>query len=104
MHTTFSDDGIHEFGYAFAAPVLHRYSDLSRITLLQGILNRHNKFEERPSFVLDFADGYRWSQAEQDDSARNIQSTLTNLLDKHTNLPISHAMTIEELRRETTQR
>ena len=98
MHTTFSDDGIHEFGYAFAAPVLHRYSDLSRITLLQGILDHHNKFEERPSFVLDFADGYRWSQAERDDSAKNIQRTLTTILRQHSSLPIGNVTTIEDLR------
>ncbi len=98
MHTTFSDDGIHEYGYAFAAPVFHSYADLRRTTLLQGVRSKHGKVIDRPSYVLDFADGYRWSQTNWDDSAKGIQISLATILRQHSSLPIGNVTTIEDLR------
>jgi hypothetical protein len=98
MHTTFSNGGIHAYGYAFAAPVFHSYADLRRVTLLQGVRSKHGKLIDRPSYVLDFADGHRWSQTNWDDSAKSIQRSLATILSQHSNLPIGNVTAIEDLR------
>lgn len=96
MHTTFGEDGIHEFGYAFSTPKQHSYANLRRITLLRGAYDKHGKFFNRPTVVLDFADGHRWSQSNWDVSKDSWRGLLT-ALDHKTYLPVTSAGTIEDL-------
>ena len=96
MHTTSGDDGLTEFGYAFKAPVFHRYSEIRGITVARGVFGKHGKFIAKPSFVLDFVDGHRWSQRDWDDSRRSIQMELSGILTDKTNLPFMEAETAED--------
>ncbi|WP_263358293.1 hypothetical protein [Acidicapsa ligni] len=97
MHTTFGDDGIHEFGYAFAKQTFHSYQDIRNITLVSGAFDKHGKFISRPAYVLDFADGHRWSQANWDDSAKGIQVSLAAILARKTQLPTVDVESIHDL-------
>ena len=91
MHATFSADGVHEFGYAFAKPSFHSYRDIRRITRVDGIWGKHSKFIPRPSLVLDFTDGNRWSQARWDDSRSEIEVSLATMLQRKTQVAIGDA-------------
>ena len=104
MHATFADDGIHEFGYAFAAPIFHSYDDIRGITLVHGKYDKHGKFIERPFFVLDFADGHHWLQNNWDDSAAGMERSLSAILAQKTHIPIADANTINDMQLPTSGR
>jgi hypothetical protein len=97
MHTTFTQDGIYEYGYAFKAPVFHSYRDVRHAALLEGFWGKHQKFIHKPSLVLDFSDGSRWAQTNWDDSNKEATTELIAILRKHTQVPIEDKFTVEEL-------
>lgn len=103
MHTTFGDDGIHEFGYAFAAPVFHSYSDVQDITLIRGKYDKHGKFFERPYFVVGFADGHSWIQSDWDDTASSVGG-LKAVLTQKSHISIGDAITIQDMQHPTSGR
>jgi hypothetical protein len=90
MHTTFANDGMHEYGYAFAAPKIHPYDQIRRVIQVDGVQGKHG-FISKPYDVLDFADGYRWSQHAWDDSSPGITEALDDTIQAHTNLSFLHA-------------
>jgi hypothetical protein len=104
MHTTFGEDGIHTFGYAFAAPVFHSYDEIRDITLVQGKYDKHGKFFERPFFVLGFADGHHWLQSDWDDTATSMERSLSAILVQKTHIPIANADTINDIQPPTSAR
>jgi len=91
MHTTFADDGMHEYGYAFASPKFYSYSQIREVIQVEGVLGKHNAFIPGPYDVIDFTDGYRWSQHNWDDSTHGVTDALDATLTTHTNLSFLHA-------------
>jgi hypothetical protein len=87
MHTTFAEDGMHEYGYAFAAPGVYTYPEIIRVTQVDGVLGKHNAFIPRPFDVIDFANGHHWSQHDWDDTTEGITDKLDATLLAHTKLP-----------------
>jgi hypothetical protein len=101
MHTTFGSDGVHEFGCGFAKPIFHPYSEIRRVSIIRGYrTGRSNKWQEKPSFVLDFIDGQRWEQSEFDDDRlpQNFEA-LSNLLRNNTKLEFGLVNSDKELNR-----
>jgi hypothetical protein len=97
MHTTFGDDCIHEFGYAFGAPRIYPYAAVRQVTHVHGVFNKHSKLVARPYCVIDFADGHRWNQNNWDASSAATERTIQAVIEKHTSLPIADVLVIEDL-------
>jgi hypothetical protein len=76
MHTSLgnTDITVGRFG-TFKARV-YKYSDVRRITVTQGLRTRNGGFVQRSAIVLDFANGDRWSSADN----RPYEATLDKAL------------------------
>ena len=96
-HTTFAEDGMHEYDYAFAAPKIYTYSQMRQVAQVDGVLSKHYKFIPRPYVVIDFADGHRWSQHNWDDSTLGLTAALRAKLKEHTSLPFADVLILEDL-------
>jgi len=90
MHTTFAEDAMHEYGYAFTAPATYSYSKIRRVSQVDGVLGKHEKFIARPYDVIDFVGGHRWSQDQWDDTTPGITESLDATLLARTNLSFFH--------------
>jgi len=89
-HITFAEDGMHQYGFAFVAPKIYPYSQIRQVSQVDGVLGKHNKFIPRPYVVIYFADGYRWSQEDWDDTTQGITDELDATLTAHTELSFFH--------------
>jgi hypothetical protein len=68
MHTAFSSDQMRICGYAFRPCEVHAYSDIRRMTVVEGTVDqRYGKFHRNPYLVLDFSSGQRWSAMEKNE-------------------------------------
>jgi hypothetical protein len=97
MHTTFGDNNIHEFGYAFGAPRVYPYAAIRQVTHVHGVFNKHSKLVAHPYCVIDFADGHRWNQNNWDGSSAATERTIQAIMRRHTNLSFADILVIEDL-------
>jgi hypothetical protein len=97
MHTTFGEDGMHEFGYAFAMPKVHSYAQIRQVAHVHGVFGKHGRFIDRPYCVVDFADGHRWNQNDWDDSSASTARAIEAVLAAQTHLPFVDILVLEDL-------
>ena len=97
MHTTLREDEMQIRGYASLKSVQYRYSDAKRVAVLKGYLLHDGNFEPRPAVIVDFADGRRWSSADNRDTSKFVDPDLVAFLHQKTGLPVIEADTIEKL-------
>jgi hypothetical protein len=67
-------------------PRLYRYSEVRRITVTRGLRTRSGGFRERSAIVLDFANGDRWSSADNRAFAKSLDTALLDFLQSETGL------------------
>jgi hypothetical protein len=91
MHSTLHDNEIHIREYASLTSLRYRYSDARRLAVVSGIRDRDLKFSARAEVLLKFADGRRWSSADNRDFEKTVDENVVNFLATKTGLPVEHA-------------
>lgn len=90
IHTSLNNAGLTIGHFGTLTARYHPYSDVRGITVTQGLRLRDGTLQKRPAVVLDFADGDRWSSADNRDPQRKIDSTLLSFLQARTGLPVNY--------------
>jgi hypothetical protein len=90
IHTSLSETGLRIGHFGTLTPRYHPYSEVRGITVTQGLRLRDGTLQNRPAIVLDFADGDRWSSADNRDPQRGIDPRMLNFLQGKTNLPVRY--------------
>jgi hypothetical protein len=98
MHTTLHDDSFRIREYASLQTHSYKYSDVRRLTVVDGYRDRSGTFDSRAGIVVDFSDGRRWSSADNRDQVTEVDSALLEFLVKKTGLPAGHTQTEDDLR------
>jgi hypothetical protein len=93
MHTALYDDGMQIGEYARHSPYKYRYSDARSIAIVEGVRDRDGKFAARAAVVIDFADGRRWSSADNRDWVHEVDPAMTEFLRQKIGLPMKYAET-----------
>jgi hypothetical protein len=89
IHTSFNIAGLTIGHFGTLTPRYHSYADVRGITVTQGIRLRDGSLQKRPAIVLDFADGDRWSSADNRDPQPEIDPALLNFLKTNTDLTVN---------------
>jgi hypothetical protein len=71
-------------------PRLYRYSDVRRITVTRGLRTRRGDFIEPSAIGLDFANGDRWSSADNRPFEKSLDMALLNFLQSKTGLQVEY--------------
>lgn len=90
IHSSIGADGMFIGHFATLQSTPHRYADISRITVTDGLRLRDGSLQRRPAITLDFRDGTRWSSANNRDPEKFIDYALLNLLQEKTHCPVRH--------------
>ena len=90
IHTSIGVEGLTIGHFGAISPRFYSYSDLREITVTKGSRLRDGSLQRRPAIVLEFADGTRWSSADNRDPQGSIEQSLLSFLQSHTGLPISY--------------
>jgi hypothetical protein len=93
MHASLGTDSIDDCGYAFATCKIYPYSAARRVTLIQGFRVRDGSFRARAGAVVDFDGNRRWSSAGIGNFRHDVDSSLLQILQAKTRLPIQSAET-----------
>jgi hypothetical protein len=88
IHTSFGADRISIGHYGSVSPKRYSYSDIVNITVTKGILLRDGSMQSRPAITLDFANGDRWSSADNRDPDKSVDRSLLDILSAKTHLPV----------------
>ncbi len=94
-HTSFNPDSMSVCGLAYRQWETRAYSDLDRITMVQGEVSSRGRYSHAPALVLDFAARYRWSSARWNRQKLSDLDAVANFLAKKANLPIEATLTEE---------
>jgi len=90
IHTSVGAKGLTIGHFGATSPRFYSYSDVREITVTKGSRLRDGSLQRRPAIVLEFADGTRWSSADNRDPQGSIEQSLLSFLQSHTGLPISY--------------
>ncbi|RSL14588.1 hypothetical protein EDE15_0040 [Edaphobacter aggregans] len=88
LHTSFDQDGLKIGGYASLRSTYHPYSDIKTVLTVDGVRLRDGTLQHSPAIVLEFADGSRWSSADNRGRQKEIDPTLLALLQEKTHLTV----------------
>lgn len=97
MHSTLHKDAIHVRHYASLSSLRYPYKDARRLAVVNGIRMRDGKFTPRAEVLIRFADGSRWSSADNRDYERDVDQDLVAFLAQETQLPVEYAETEADL-------
>jgi hypothetical protein len=101
IHPTLNESEIIVGHYATFTRERLPYSDARRLMLVDGFRGRDGKFTHRAGLILDFANGKRWRSADGRDFTSKPDSGLAEFLVKKTGLPLEHAGTETDFRRQS---
>jgi hypothetical protein len=90
IHTSLTDAGMSVGRFGTFKPRLYRYSDVRRITVTRGLRTRSGGFINRYAIVLDFANGDRWSSADNRAYENSLDLALLNFLQSKTGLQVKY--------------
>ena len=90
IHTSITQTGLSVGHFGNLTPRYHSYSDVREITVTEGLRTRNGSLQKRPSIVLDFADGTRWSSADNRPIEKLVDSSLLSFLRSKTGLSVSY--------------
>ena len=96
MHTTLHEDDMRIRRYARLAAHHYHYSDARRLSVIKGMRLRDGTFKNRAAIEVDFADGPRWSSADNRDFSHFVDPDLFVFLQPKTGLPIVETDTRED--------
>lgn len=86
MHTSLGNTEMSVGRFGAFHSRLHRYSDVRRITVTRGLRTRSGGFIQRSAIVLDFANGDRWSSADNRAYEAALDTALLDFLESKTGL------------------
>jgi hypothetical protein len=86
MHTSLRNTEMSVGRFGTFKPRLYRYSDVRRITVTRGLRTRSGGFIQRSAIVLDFANGDRWSSADNRAYEATLDTVLLDFLKSKTGL------------------
>jgi hypothetical protein len=88
IHASFRSDQISIGHYGAIRSNRYLYSDITRITVTESLRLRNGSLQHRPAITLDFANGDRWSSADNRDPDKAVDQTLLNFLQEKTGLQV----------------
>jgi len=94
-HTSFNPESMSVCGLAYRQWETRAYSELVRITAVQGKVDSRGRYSHAPALVLTFNERYRWNSARWNAQNPSDLNTVANFLAKKTNLPVDQALTEE---------
>jgi hypothetical protein len=97
MHTVLRADDIRDCGYGFGGCRVYRYADARRITEVDGFRLRDGTVSKRAGIAIDFADGRRWSSADEGDFHDSVDPGFERFLQEKTHQPLNHATTAADI-------
>lgn len=86
IHTSLNNATIVIGHYGTLTPRIYSYSEIRGLTVTEGLRTRDGRLTKRPAIVVDFANGDRWSSADNRDTQPSIDSNLLNFLQAKTGL------------------
>jgi len=90
IHTSIDDAGLSVGHFGTLHSTRYRYSDVTKITVTEGLRLRDGSLQKRPAITLDFGNGTRWSSADNRDPEKSIDESLLNFLEEKTHLSAAH--------------
>jgi len=89
-HARFSTDEIGIQGYLDWNEARHAYSDVTRVALIDGWLDRSGVFNSDPRILIDFHDGKRWTTRDGFRDPEPVRKDLLDYLISHTGVGLTH--------------
>jgi hypothetical protein len=90
IHTSINDAGLSVGHFGTFRSTRYRYSDVTKITVTDGLRLRDGSLQKRPAITLGFENGTRWSSADNRDPEKSIDQSLLNFLEEKTHLSAAH--------------
>lgn len=96
-HARFSTNEIGIQGYLDWKEARYAYSDVTRLALIDGWLNRSGEFKSDPRLLIDFRDGKRWTTRDGFRDPEPVRRDLLDYLIAHIEVGLTHVRTEQSL-------
>lgn len=96
-HARFSANEIGLQGYLDWNEARYAYSDVTRVALIDGWLDRSGAFNSDPRILIDFHDGKRWTTRDGFRDPEPVRKDLLDYLIGHTGVELTHVHTEQSL-------